>query len=186
MWIKVLLTGLVGLGACGLGYGETLQSYLDGDVIKPSGDGGDIQVVSLTMKKGMDQSFEFPELNIHSEDNYSNLKEVSLLLESAGNNNVYGDYLYWWTVLKYQGDASDLALDHQSAFAEEVRLFQLSSDMLHHLMLTSSNTKLRAYYLAMLNYGSLEDSHEPQPEEVPYEDNLYEFDQNQQLLGLAD
>lgn len=171
MLITLLFIELIGLGACRLKYGEDLQKLLDGGFHVPSGDAGWVKIDQFTIEISLKDILEFSELSIFSQDNYSNLADVAALLKTAKVHNAYGDYLYLWSALKYQGVAFGGALNYNARWSGEFKKLKLRcSDLTNHLVLSTSNTKLRTYYMTMLADGTEEDQDSTQENEYKFVD----------------
>lgn len=143
MWINLILAGAACLSGQ-LEYAQRLQRLVDGDMVK-YGESCYIDIDGFSFPPVM-ESVSLPQLAFYSEDNCGNLEDAGELLEYAKQSKAYGDYLYLWIFLKYHGeDVSDWNTDLASTVRE------LLPELLPVLIFSSTNAKIRAYYLVIMN-----------------------------------
>lgn len=137
------------LASCRLGYGDLMQSLVDGKTSSIPGNGGHIAVEQFVVETSR-QKLVFPEISYHSEGNNANLNDAVSLLQVARENNAYGDYMYLWSYVKHEGAVS---LTVESPSTEDICNIGPIDDVLPFLVFTTSNMELRSYYMSLILLG---------------------------------
>lgn len=142
MKLSFLINSIVCLGSH-LGYGSRLQSFLDGELVK-TGNSGSINIDRYSFPAAFEW-MNLPHINYYTDDNFDNLANAVELLEYAKENHVFGDYLYLWNFINCKGDELEATLDSMSLLGQT--LSELSPEVLISLIFSTSNSKLRTFYI---------------------------------------
>ncbi|ODQ77268.1 hypothetical protein BABINDRAFT_178373 [Babjeviella inositovora NRRL Y-12698] len=135
-------------GPIAVSYAHILHSVINGTLPRSLNDEGTITVNIVANKKREVNDPYYSNLKYLSLDNFAKVNTLASLLLSAVANSAWGDVLYLYNYVRFNGFDDYMTLTADGKFADEVNLYLLSTpdQSVSLLSNTSTNSVLKDYY----------------------------------------